>query len=50
MMVVFIGISLRGEAIIPSIKLGTTSIQRDITIEYPPSTFVVTSVPPHSLP
>ena len=48
--VVFIGISLTGDAIIPSITLGTTSIQRDIAIEYPPSTFVVTSVPPHSLP
>ena len=49
-MVVFIGISLIGDAIIPSITLITTSSQCDMTIEYPPSILLVTSVPPDSLP
>jgi hypothetical protein len=50
MVVVFIGIRLTGEATIPSITLDTASSQRDMGMEYPLSTFVVTSVPPHSLP
>ena len=48
--VVFIGISLIGDAIIPSITLITASSQCDMAIEYPPSILLVTSVPPDSLP
>ena len=48
--VVFIGISLIGDAIVPSITLSTASSQCDMAIEYPPSILLVTSVPPDSLP
>ena len=42
--VVFIGISLIGDAIIPSITLITASSQCDMAIEYPPSIYIVSDI------